>query len=53
MALFKYNYKNEFRDVMYAKKLRAHSLMNGGKRHETAGCFEGQCAVYGIEGRLD
>ena len=53
MALFKYNYKNEFRDVMYAKKLRAHSLMNGGKRHETTGCFEGQCAVYGIERRLD
>lgn len=53
MALFKYNYKNEFIVVMYTKKLRAHSLMNEGKRHETMGCFEGQCAVYGIERRLD
>lgn len=53
MKLSKYNSKSKHQDMMYGKIMRAHNLMNAGKRQETTGYFEGQCAVYGIERRLD
>ena len=53
MKLSKYNFKSKHQDMMYGKRMRAHNLMNAGKRQETTGYFEGQCAVYGIERRLD
>ncbi|MCK9441335.1 MAG: hypothetical protein M0Q13_07930 [Methanothrix sp.] len=53
MILAKCNCKNKCQGLMYGKGMSVHNLMNGGKRHETTGYFEGRCVVCGMERRLD
>jgi len=39
-------------DLIYGKGMRVHIPMNDGKRSETTGWFEAQCAACGIKKKL-